>query len=138
MSRHRVVRRSISMFTSWSAYFSFMWSSFPLTFSFSLQLVLKSLWNRQSCFFQHFYLKYSPTVLLSFWLIFCQFQPGVAYKSVAYKKVCNVQNLIRFRSSRSWMFFKIGVLKNLAIFTGKRLCWSHFLIKLRNFMPLGL
>ena len=28
------------------------------------------------------------------------------------------------------MFFKIGVLKNFAIFTGKSLCWSLFLIKL--------
>ena len=32
------------------------------------------------------------------------------------------------RSSRSQMFFKIDVLKNLTIFTGKRLCWSLFLI----------
>ena len=28
------------------------------------------------------------------------------------------------------MFFKIGVLKNFAKFTGKHLCWSWFLIKL--------
>ena len=34
-----------------------------------------------------------------------------------------------FRSSRSQMFFKIGVLKNLAIFTGKHMCWSLFLIR---------
>ena len=33
------------------------------------------------------------------------------------------------RSSRSQMFFKIGVLKNLANFTGKQLCWSLFLNK---------
>ena len=32
------------------------------------------------------------------------------------------------RSSRSQMFFKIGVLKNFAIFTGKHLRWSLFLI----------
>ena len=30
--------------------------------------------------------KFSLRALLSFYLIFCQFQPGVAYKSVAYKK----------------------------------------------------
>ena len=30
------------------------------------------------------------------------------------------------RSSRSQMFFKIGVLKNIAIFTGKQLCWVSF------------
>ena len=29
------------------------------------------------------------------------------------------------------MFFKIGVLKNFAIFTGKHPCWSLFLIKLK-------
>ena len=33
------------------------------------------------------------------------------------------------------MFYKIGVLKNVAKFTGKRLCWSHFLIKLQTFRP---
>ena len=41
------------------------------------------------------------------------------------------------RSSRSQMLFKIGVLKNLTIFTGKHLCWSLFLIKLlQAFSPL--
>ena len=35
-----------------------------------------------------------------------------------------------FKSSLSQMFFKIGVLKNFAIFTGKHLCWNLFLIKL--------
>ena len=36
-----------------------------------------------------------------------------------------------YRSSRSQMFFKIGVLKNFAIFAEKHLCWSLFLIKLQ-------
>ena len=35
------------------------------------------------------------------------------------------------RSSRSQMFFKKDVLKNFANFTGKHLCWSLFLIKLK-------
>ena len=35
------------------------------------------------------------------------------------------------RSSRSQMFFKIGVLKTFAIFIGKHLCQSLFPIKLR-------
>ena len=30
----------------------------------------------------------------------------------------------RFRNSRSQMFFKTGVLKNFADFTGKHLCWT--------------
>ena len=32
------------------------------------------------------------------------------------------------RSSRSQMFFKIGVLKNFANITGRHLCWSPFLM----------
>ena len=35
---------------------------------------------------------------------------------------------ILYRSSRSQMLFKKGVLKNFAIFSGKHLCWSLFLI----------
>ena len=37
-----------------------------------------------------------------------------------------------YRSSRLQIFFKIGVLKNFAIFAGKHLCLSLFLIKLRE------
>ena len=36
------------------------------------------------------------------------------------------------RSSRSQMFFKIGVLKSFAHFTGKHGCWNLFLIKLQT------
>ena len=43
-----------------------------------------------------------------------------------------------FRSSRLQMFVKIGVLKNLANFTGKHLCWSLFLIKLQLFKSATL
>ena len=42
---------------------------------------------------------------------------------------------IIFRSSCRQMFFKTGVIGDFAIFTGKHLCWSLFLIKLR---ALGL
>ena len=35
-------------------------------------------------------------------------------------------SFILIRSSRSQMFFKIGVLKNFTLFTGKHLCWSLF------------
>ena len=38
------------------------------------------------------------------------------------------------RSSRSQMFLEIDVLKDFAIFTGKHLCWSLFLIKLQTLM----
>ena len=37
------------------------------------------------------------------------------------------------KSNHSQMFFKIGALKNLAIFTRKCLCWSLFLIKLQAY-----
>ena len=37
-------------------------------------------------FFRHVCQKFSIKVLLSFCLNFCKFQPGVAYKSVVYKK----------------------------------------------------
>ena len=36
------------------------------------------------------------------------------------------------------MVFKIGFLKNFAIFTGKHPCWSFFLIKLQAFRQLFL
>ena len=36
---------------------------------------------------------------------------------------------IKFRSSHSQMSFKIDVLKNFAIFTGKHMCWILFLTK---------
>ena len=42
------------------------------------------------------------------------------------------------RSSHLPMFLKIGVLKKFAIFTGKYLCWSLFLVKLLFFRPANL
>ena len=38
-------------------------------------------------------------------------------------------------SSRSQMFFKIGVLNNFAIFTGKHLCWSLLFNKVAGLRP---
>ena len=43
-----------------------------------------------------------------------------------------------YGSGRSQMFFKIGVLKNFAIFTEKHLRWSLLLIKLKAFRPVTL
>ena len=48
--------------------------------------------------------------------------------SLPYSRGHNL-NLSRIRSSRSQMFFKIGVLKIFANFTGKHRCYSLFLIK---------
>ena len=36
-----------------------------------------------------------------------------------------------FRGSHLQMFFKTDVFENFAIFTGKHLCWSLFIIKLQ-------
>ena len=49
-------------------------------------------------------------------------KPLGPYKSEPLKKL---------KSSRLQMFFKIGSIKNFAIFTGKHLCWGLFLIKLQ-------
>ena len=48
---------------------------------------------------------------------------------------------VRSRNCRSscWrIFIKISVVKNLAIFTGKHLCWSLFLRKLQVLRPASL
>ena len=39
-------------------------------------------------------------VLLSICLNFCQFQPGVAYESVAYKKACTLKIQQYFRENK--------------------------------------
>ena len=43
----------------------------------------------------------------------------------------SVDGNMRCKSSRSQMFFKIGVLKIFVKFTGKHLCWRLFLVKLQ-------
>ena len=46
--------------------------------------------------------------------------------------------LLKFRSSRPWMFFNMAVLKNFESFTGKHLCRIPFLIKLQGRRPVTL
>ena len=46
--------------------------------------------------------------------------------------------LIRLRSSHLRCSIIKAVLKNFAIFTGKYLCWSFFLIKLQDSRPITL
>ena len=48
-----------------------------------------------------------------------------------FKRIFNLVWIGISWSSRSQMFFKIGVLKNCAIFTEKHLCWTLFLIKMQ-------
>ena len=47
------------------------------------------LLKQTNLFLGHSYLKFNLRVLLSFCLIFCQFQPSFAYKNIAYKKGCS-------------------------------------------------
>ena len=61
-------------------------------------------------FVGHISQKFSLRVLLSFCLIFCRFQPRVAYKSVAYKKVCN-QTSFLYRNYFSIFVLRWGVFK---------------------------
>ena len=44
--------------------------------------------------------------------------------------------IMKVRSSRSQMLFKIGILKNFAISTRKQLGWSFFVIKLQALREL--
>ena len=45
---------------------------------------------------------------------------------------CSVGALKNQKQTLADMFFEIGVLKNFAIFKGKHLCWSLFLINIVN------
>ena len=53
------------------------------------------------------------------------------FRKIASLKTSCSEKSVKYRSSRPEMFCKKGVLKNFAIFTGKHLCWSLFLIKLQ-------
>ena len=57
-------------------------------------------------------------------------------KKLLFMKKGIISSITKCRSRHSQMFFKIGVLKNFAIFIGKHLCWSLFLIKLRKLQHL--
>ena len=58
---------------------------YHLHFHYNSELIIYSL-KSANLFFGHFELKFSLKMLLSFSLIFYQFEPGVTYKSIAYKK----------------------------------------------------
>ena len=46
------------------------------------------------------------------------------------RRLLSLKSSSLFGISHSQMFFKIGVLKSFAMFTGKYVCWSLFLVKL--------
>ena len=76
VSRHAMfctfVCRSTSRYINYIIYFSL---------TFSLKLIIKSFLNNHTCLLANFCQQFSLRLLL-----FCHFQSGFAYKSVAYNK----------------------------------------------------
>ena len=71
----------------------------------------------------------------------CQQQdwfPKIATTDLVSSRLNSGLRKVFHRGSRSHMFFKIGVLINFAIFTGKHRRWTLFLIKLQFFRPATL
>ena len=67
-------------------------------------------------------------ILMYWWFLKQKLIPLFAWRNITWKAM----QLHIGRSSSSDMFFKIGVFENFAIFTGKHLCWSLFLINLQT------
>ena len=81
LPRHAIFSIFLSMSMSQSIFVLLMCDLFIFsTINHKISLIQTNL------FFGHICQKFSLRVLLSFCLTFWQFQPGVAYKSVAYKK----------------------------------------------------
>ena len=61
------------------------------------------------------------------------------WKHIFYDAILILQQIFWINSSsRSQMFFKICILKNVPIITGKHLRWSFFLIKLQTWRAAAL
>ena len=89
-----------------------------------------------------------------YWTIFFSFSNGLSFQFCknmkpalrillfgwkTYDVVMNIEPWERnYRSSHSQIFFKIGVLKNVAHFTVKYLCWSLLLINLQAWRHITL
>ena len=81
LPRHAIFSIFLSMSMSQSIFVLLMCDLFIFsTINHKISLIQTNL------FFGHACQKFSLRVLLSFYLTFSQFQPGFAYKSVAYKK----------------------------------------------------
>ena len=85
--------------------------------------------------------KFCPKINLVFWCCLIHFQVFQPQRPEASDFPCYKQfgiYKVSFRSSRLQMFFKIGVLKNFAIFMKKHLSWSLFLTTLQAYMSATL
>ena len=83
-------------------------------------------------------------IMTVYWCIF-SFTIASIYKSSGQflivnlnmeKRQVNIQPLTVFRNSRSQIFYKTSVLKNLAKFTGKHVCWKFFFNKVAGLQPI--
>ena len=88
------------------------------------------LWNfvkfagKHLCQSRYFIKKETLAQVLS-----CEFWE-ISKNTFSYRWFRLLSHIGSIRSSRSQMFFKIGILKNFAIFTGKHLCWILFFNKI--------
>ena len=68
-----------------------------------------------------------PSSKFLYWILHCFISIAKLLKKQSIRpKVILPTRATLTRNNRSQMFFKISVLKNFAIFTGKHLCWSLF------------
>ena len=84
----------------------------------------------------HFIYQLDPLLQVYLWLVLV---PGRVHDHFSWRNVesetISVENV---RSNHLQLIFKIDVLKNFVISTGKHLCWSLFLIKLKALVWLLL
>ena len=68
------------------------------------------------------------------WFLFC-FVFEKTSSSIPMLLVMLLAHVAKHSNNHSQMFSKTGVFKNFAIFTGKNLCSSHFLVKFQAWRP---
>ena len=104
LRRHAIFSILDSMSTSWSVCLIYVISFTIIIFIFiTINHIISVI--QTNLFFGHVCQMFSLWVLLRFSLNFCQFQPGVAYKSVAYIKkrvyidlIVSFEGKVMFRS----------------------------------------
>ena len=118
----------------------------------SLYIFIRKIISMAFRFLLLFHFTYNGVSLLSFWLsrypcrqafwnllqvsFTCNFRSGRSRQHCMWLLSCEKMTISR--SSPSQMLFKIGALKNFALFTWKHLCWSLSLIKLLDWRPATL
>ena len=74
-------------------------------------------------------------LILATWVLIISL---TVFFSITYKRYFDVKFYEGYRSSCSQMVFKVGVLKGFAIFRGKHLSWSLFLVRFMKKRPQPL